>query len=117
MAKKEKQFSIHLTMLKRLHNAVKKRAFTERLSIVALTRKALRRYLGAMKEAESFIPKGFFPVEAYMNDEGKYVLFGNPKHDPDHDCDLRGCSSVGEHVILHTDITRLRQAESSISEA
>jgi len=117
MTEKEKQYSIHLTIFKKLHKAVKERAFAERLSIVGLTRRALRRYLDAAKDIEPYIPEGYYPVEAYMNDEGKFVLLGDPRKDHDHNCDLRGCSSIGGHVILQTDMIRLRDAESSFSEA
>jgi hypothetical protein len=109
----EKQLSIHLTLFETLHKAVKARAFKDRLSIVGLTRRALRQYLAMQKDYDPLVPEGFYPIEAYMNDKGKVVLLGDPKHDYPHSCDERGCSSIGGHVLVQTTIENIREASQS----
>jgi len=104
----DKQLSIHLTIAEDLHSSVKERAFEERTSIVGLTRKALREHLVRAEAYDPLTPKGYFSLEAYQNDEGKVVLLGDPKHDPDHNCDQRGCGSIGNHVICWTSFKEIQ---------
>jgi AMMECR1 domain-containing protein len=113
----EKKYSIHLTIVESLHSALKERSFMERVPIVELARRAMRAYLNRAEDIDPLIPKGYYPVEAYMNDDGAFVLLGDPRQDDqDHNCDFRGCSSVGGHVIRRTHISEIRN-QPDISEA
>lgn len=44
------------------------------------------------------LPKGSFPVEAYLNERGWLVIMGEPgENDARHNCDEMGCGTL-DHV-------------------
>lgn len=55
---------------------------------------------------EDRLSKGFFPVEAYLNEQGRLVIMGEPgENDARHNCDEMGCGTL-DHVAWrgHIDI-------------
>ncbi len=68
-------------------------------------------------------PEGHFMVEAFMNDQGRLVIMGEPDQDwdidgedPGHNCDEMGCGSF-DHVACVVQLGNQRQINEAMNRA